>query len=181
MRAALLLLLTGCPMAAGVPGSRFDGGVTVDHQLTARLGAHVASFRKDRDASWDLGAGAAFNAPVGGMTASGGYLDAAWSQRVDRSTRLSVGPGLALLGRDGIVRPVGYLRADLALFAPAEGTSSGQGRCGFGVGYWYGQAALGVYLDVSRPLDGAGVSAVAGLTFRLPALAALGVGIPGCK
>jgi hypothetical protein len=181
--AALGVLATGCIVPFGAPGTRLDGGYTLDHRLTGRVGAHLLSLRKEADARLDVGAGFALNNAVGGgMTGNGGYLDAAWTQQVDHATLVSVGPGLNLLDRGGAMVSAAYLRAGVEFFAGVDGSGTSDDRCGMAFGGALGRTAIGVYADVSRPLTGdGGFAMTAGLSVRLPAFGGFAIVIPGCK
>jgi hypothetical protein len=180
---AVLLLASGCVIPFAVPGSRFDGGYTLDHRLTGRAGAHLLSLRKERDARLDIGAGVALGAPVSPtMSANGGYLDVAWTQHLDHTTLLSVGPGISLLDVGGALVTASYVRAGVELWTPTEGSGTADDSCGVAVGGATGRTAIGVYVDVARPNTAeGGLMATAGISVRLPGVLGVFVGIPGCK
>lgn len=155
----VMLGISGCL----VPPSRFDGGYSSDHRFTGRAGVHVASVI-DARIPWDVGAGVVLNAPIGrAVTASGGYLDAAWMPVITPGYRLSIGPGLAVLDLDGRARTAGYLRFGIERFWVLRvGSDDREGPS-------YGQGAVGAYVEATRPLTDTGVTFIIGVSGRLPA------------
>ena len=186
MRAIVLVLLaSGCVFPIGVPSARFDGGYTVDRRPTMSIGSHVAGYRLDRDARWDVGAGYTVTAPSTDRmtpTTSGGYLDGAFLRRIDRFTRVSVGPGVSLQvpsGEDG-VQPAVYVRAGVEMFTSGVSSGTSDSRCGSVSGTWFGQTGFGTYVEIAKPMTQDGFAVTAGLTVRLPAFAGIGFAIPFC-
>lgn len=186
----ILVVTTGCVVPLAIPSTRFDGGYTLDHRPTLRVGSHVAGYRLDRDARWDVGAGYTVTAPSNDVTGmrpttstSGGYLDAAFLHRVDRSTRVSLGPGVSLQVPSGgsDVAPAVYVRAGVEMFTAGKANVSSSGRCGATTGTWIGQTGFGTYVEVAKPMTQDGFAVTAGLTVRLPAFGGIGIMIPYCK
>ena len=182
------IVAAGCVAPIGIPALRADGGYSTGGRLGGRVGTHVAGFRLDRDAEWDFGAGYTATAetfePMLTTPAQGFYIDGAYLHRLDDNARLGIGPGISMLFRgldhEDLV-PVGYLRASVEFFGPIHSTGTSSDRCGMSTGTWRGQAGIGAYVDVQKPMTESGLAVVAGLTVRLPALAGVAVFIPGCK
>lgn len=190
MRAVVLVLaaLGGCVFPIGIPSARVDGGYTIDHRPTLRAGSHVAGYRLDKDARWDVGGGytitGASNDPMETTAStSGGYLEAALLRRIESSTRVSLGPGVTLQVPHGTsdAEPGVYLRGGVELFGSGMSSGTSTGRCGAVTGTWFGQTGFGSYVEVAKPLTHDGFAVTIGVSIRLPAFAGIGVGIPYCK
>ena len=119
--AVATLLLSGCIVPLAIPSTRIDGGYGSTGQKTLRVGTHVVGYRIGRDASWDLGAGYAVTSSHE-MTpgAQGAYLDATYFQRVDGSSRLGIGPGIAAMFSGDQVVPTTYVRASFEMFTATD-------------------------------------------------------------
>ena len=199
MRAALLFVtVAGCAMPIGLPPLRTDLGIGTDRGTPTghvAAGASLVSGQVRENAAVDLGLGYTLDlafADTPHVLGQGMYVDAAWLQS-SPTRRTSLGVRGALLidgdgetGADG-KRHLGggvMLRVSREAYQHGRGPWSTTSRCGFGGGYYHGSSAIGVYAESGAQVLPAGRTAwltTAGLTFRLPAWAGIGVGIPGCK
>lgn len=205
--AAVLLLLTGCPFAAGVPGSRTDvspvttssnGGRHVGVQVVT--GAHWASL-DTRDHAFDVGGGyiyqhlpseasAVIDSSMDqgdrrsdpGLDLHGGYLSFDSNIHRERTWRTWAGArGELWVHPGGEYQPGGSVRLGVELFGGASDAGPVSGRCAAGVALVHGTSALGLFLDAgARRMPGGetATSASAGITVRLPSLAVFGVALP---
>jgi hypothetical protein len=181
VKIGLLAGLSGCLIPLAIPGSRVDGGFSLDGHFHVRAGTHVASYRKSSDASWDLGAGYALgDAGTMYQGAQGVYVEASYLQVLGDNLRLGVGPGVEALFPTRLAS-VAYLRTAIEMFTPVESRGVSKDRCGFVDGSWIGQLGLGGYVDMQKPLNQPGVAVVFGLSVRLPLFGGVAVIIPGCK
>jgi hypothetical protein len=75
------------------------------------------------------------------------------------------------------------LRIDAEVFHHVSGTFSGSGRCGATSGVMEGLTAIGLYAESGPAVyeDGHEWATTIGFTARLPAIAGIALGIPGCK
>jgi hypothetical protein len=184
--AALSGIVTGCIVPIAIPSTRVEGGYTPQGAGSLRVGSHVAGYRLARDPQWDLGAGytlttSTFDPMVN--RASGFYFEGAYLRRIDRSARLSVGPGISMLfrgDRDALLA-VAYARIGVEMFQPVRANVSSDGKCGTTTGTWHGQLGLGAYIDIEKPIGESGVAAVIGVSGRIPSFAGVGFYIPYCK
>lgn len=190
LRTALVLLVvtaTGCLVPLGIPATRVEGGYTAQGGGNLRVGTHVVGYRRDPSARWDLGAGYSLTTvardAMPSTHASGVYLEGSYLHRLDDHARLSIGPGMNLMFRDSAedMVPVAYLRVGVELYTPMVAAVSSSDKCGVAAGTWFGQAALGAYVDVEKPIGESGVAAVIGLSGRLPAFGGAAIVIPYCK
>lgn len=205
--AALLLLLAGCPVAAGLPGSRIDvAPVTASSSsgpgLEVAAGGHWASSTTDPGTNYDVGAGymqQRFAAdPRGALQPAAmragearvfhaGYLS--FDQRIGGAPHWRAWAGArgeVWFGgeRDVDLGAGAVARLGLELFATGSSSGPVEDRCFVGTGASHGATAIGVFADAGvRRLPGSrevAAVAAAGLSVRLPTLFVAGIGIPGC-
>jgi hypothetical protein len=183
--AAIAASAAACIVPIGIPSTRVEGGYTPAGGGSLRVGTHVAGYRLDRDPQWDLGIGYTTTPTLDPMAtrAQGVYLEGAYLHQIDRSARLSIGPGIAMMfhgDRDELM-PVAYARVGVEMFAPIKANVSSDGKCGTTTGTWFGQFGLGAYVDAQKPIGESGAAVVLGVSGRIPAFGGIGIYIPYCK
>lgn len=205
--AAAVLLLAGCPFAAGVPGSRTDvspmttqSNGSLHSGVQVVTGAHWASL-DTRDQPFDVGGGYIYqhlpteasaqvassmdaDAPDPGLDLHAGFLSFDSNIYSERTWRTWAGArGELWWHPSGEKLPGASVRLGVELFGAASDSGPVSGRCAAGVGIVHGTSALGVFLDAgARAMPGGEIAttASAGITVRLPSLLVFGVAIP-CK
>lgn len=175
-------------MPYGIPPLRGEaGGATFVGQHTPALhlagGSAIASGRTSHDQAFDVGAGGFVDVTAAGANVRGIYVDTSLFIDHGEVSRTSVGVRGELRFANGEGGAGAKLRIDHELFRTITGSFSGDDRCGFTTGNYYGAAAIGFYSEAGRVWQPDGVAAwtaTAGLSFRLPAVLGVSIGIPGC-
>ena len=204
---ALLAALaqTGCLVGGGLPPSRLDVGPSVNSvdgasksHVHITAGAHVASGVFKPGLPFDAGIGYVVEhiavKPEPGEEASeakrGAYLHGAYAEGAvavpigPRGSRTWFGGRTELLIDRG--RPGFGLIERIAWegFTRANGSGPIKSHCAFGASASYGAAAAGVFVEGGYqwlPQGGRAVQVTAGVTLRVPAMAAIVLAIPYCK
>jgi hypothetical protein len=145
-----------------------EGAVT--HVAT---GVHLASAV---DAPYDLGVGYTADLDCCGVQAQGMYLEYSARQRQRGNLRTSIGGRGVIFFDDGEVGAGAFARAGVELYTTAKGGFVESSGRGFAAGAVAGAFAVGLYVEAGYEHlpDGArAFLATAGITVRLPAIAAL--------
>ena len=208
--AVVLALLTGCPFAVGVPGSRTDVSPMTTNSNGARhagvqvaTGAHWASLNT-HDQKLDVGAGyiyqhlpreasgevIASSSTDGqmdqGLDYHGGYLSLDSNIHRRSHWRTWAGTrGELWFHPDGDVLPGGSVRLGIELFAGGSKSEPVSENCVIGVATSHGTTGVGLFIDAGARLMPGGTMATtasAGITLRLPSVLIFGLALPlpGC-
>jgi hypothetical protein len=202
LRLALALaLLSGCPFAAGVPGSRTDVSPVMTRSngdlhagVQVVTGAHYASI-ETRDRPFDVGAGYIYQHlpsaasaamdeadPDPGLDLHAGFLSFDHNLQRERYWRTWGGArGELWFHPGGEKLPGGSVRLGVEVFARASDSGPVSGDCVAGIGVAHGTSALGLFLDAgARFMPGGEIATTAsvGISVRLPTLLVAGFALP---
>jgi hypothetical protein len=175
--AAVLLLCTGCPFAAAVPGSRTDVSPMTTQSNGARhagvqfaTGAHWASLGTN-DKSFDVGAGYIYQH----LPSEASAVESSIEKRDDDDDAMEEDPGISLHGgylsfdrnvharrrwrtwagvrgelwrhTTGDMLPGGSVRLGVELYGSSSTAEPVASKCAAGIGLVHGTTALGVFFD----------------------------------